>query len=120
MSEQLSKLKSCPFCGSKALEVCEGGHYPIFRVECSMCECNLFGTFDIKDKVILAWNNRVQGLDQLSPDVEALAKELCEICCYPAPNPWDDEDRSVWRTRASILIDKMPQWLVIKREGRYV
>lgn len=78
MSEPLSKLKPCPFCGSKALEVCEGGHYPIFRVECSMCECNLFGTFDIKDKVILAWNNRVQGLDQLSPNVKELAKIILE------------------------------------------
>lgn len=42
----------------------------------------------------------------MDKDVEKLAKELCEICCYPAPNPWDEEDRGVWRIRAEILMDK--------------
>ncbi len=41
--------------------------------------------------------------------IEELAKELCEICCYPAPNPWDTENRSVWRMRASIFMDKFKE-----------
>lgn len=41
----------------------------------------------------------------MSAEIEELAKELCEICCYPAPNPWDTEDHGIWLMRAEMFID---------------
>lgn len=39
-------------------------------------------------------------------EVEELARKLCEVCCYPAPNSWEEDDKKVWRYRASIILDK--------------
>ena len=42
-------------------------------------------------------------------DVEGLAKELYEVCCYPEPTPYNNiaqNDKDVWKYRASIILDK--------------
>lgn len=47
-------------------------------------------------------------------DVEAFAKEMFEICVYPAPDYWKDQDentKSRWRTNAEIIRDNAHVWL---------
>ena len=47
-------------------------------------------------------------------DIEAFAKEMFEICVYPAPDYWKDQDentKSRWRTNAEIIRDNAHVWL---------
>lgn len=47
-------------------------------------------------------------------DIEAFAKDMFEVCHYPAPEYWKDQDentKSRWRTNAEIIRDKAHVWL---------
>ena len=47
-------------------------------------------------------------------DVDAFAKDMFEVCHYPAPEYWKDQDentKSRWRTNAEIIRDKAHVWL---------
>ena len=63
--------------------------------------------------------SEVESLNQplvrgMEIDVEAFAKEMFEICVYPAPDYWKDQDentKSRWRTNAEIIRDKAHVWL---------
>ena len=42
-------------------------------------------------------------------EVEGLAKELFEVCCFPDPTKWEEikeDEKDVWKYRASIILDK--------------
>ena len=47
-------------------------------------------------------------------DVDAFAKDMFEVCHYPAPEYWKDQDentKSRWRTNAEIIRDNAHVWL---------
>lgn len=65
----MSELKSCPFCGQRAIELINRQHYHEenhwkYIVQCLNEECTAtVGPFNPRDKAIKAWNNRpVKGV----------------------------------------------------------
>ncbi len=66
------------------------------------------------------YNQALQDCDlTLSCDVEAMAKELFEVCEYPNPDSWEHEDtnRDIWRTRASIICEQLPKFLKLEKRN---
>lgn len=53
------KLKPCPFCGSKNIDLFEHGAIVVF-VQCDDCLAT-FPHFDSKQEAIEAWNRRVDN-----------------------------------------------------------
>ncbi len=67
----------------------------------------------------IGYNQALQDCDlSLECDVEAMAKELYEICTYPDPTPWEDETviQDAWRTRASIICEQLPKFLKLSKK----
>ena len=69
-----------------------------------------------------AWNDCIDEISKLNQplvrgmeiDIEAFAKDMFEVCHYPAPEYWKDQDentKSRWRTNAEIIRDKAHVWL---------
>lgn len=57
----MAELKSCPFCGSKAV-LAESVNTQTFRVECINSGCYCYNTsvcFSDKNRATEAWNRRV-------------------------------------------------------------
>lgn len=51
-------------------------------------------------------------------DEEKIAREIFEACTYPSPDKWEDEpeeDKRVWRYRASIISDNAHLFLSLRR-----
>lgn len=66
------------------------------------------------------YNNAVSSIEkvELVWDDENLAKEIFEVCTYPSPNKWEyepEEDKKVWRYRASIISDNAHLFLSLRR-----
>lgn len=55
------KLKSCPFCGGKAVLISE--HFGKFSVWCDGCNVRTPPNFD-KNKVVQQWNSRAEINDE--------------------------------------------------------
>ena len=82
--------------------------------------------YDLEADVYNECLDNIESLNQplvrgLEIDVEAFAKEIFEICHYPAPEYWKDQDentKSRWRTNAEIIRDNAHVWLKEVEKGK--
>lgn len=57
----MAELKSCPFCGEKAVVEMDEGWYWEWNVYCSECGIHFPNHFETKEEAIEAWNRRVDN-----------------------------------------------------------
>lgn len=69
---------------------------------------------------MIGWDKAITELEQLSPDVERLAKILYQLYfhrIFSNVTPWDElttQDREKFRIDAKSIISSIPEWVVRK------